>query len=407
MTRHRLPLALVALTFAACQRPRVEPSPAGSATPPASVAPSATPRASRAPPGGDAPAATQASPGGLDLAMRDEEVGPLIARLSEDPGEFPSDNFVSNETSYLDVAAALRDPRLRGRAYVGVGPEQNLTYLALLAPRMAYVVDIRRGNLLEHLVLRGCFEVGETRAGFLRALLARDPVGLDAGAAAPEGFAALAAAFLDAPASRALRDEGVARTQALLLRLRVRPAGDDDAELERIQDAFFLRGLSLRYSMRNSAREYPTLGELLARRDPSGVESSFLASEAAYASVRRLVRENRVIPVVGDFGGTRALVAVAAELRARGLVLGVFYTSNVEQYLFEARTYPRFVAAVEAMPRDDASTLVRVWFDQGRRHPSQQPGQRTTQLAVPANAFLGRAQRHPFKSYWEVVTQAR
>jgi hypothetical protein len=356
------------------------------------------------------PAATTASPGAAtpDAAtpdastIADEELGPLVDRLSEAPGDFPSDNFVSNETSYLDVAPALRAPALRGRAYVGVGPEQNLTYVALLEPAIAYVVDLRRGNLLEHLVLRGCFEAGETRAAFLTALLARRPR-----APLPEdasGFGPLAAAFASAPPERALRDEGVARTRSLLDRLHLTRATHDDERIARIHDAFFARGLALAFTMRNGGAWYPSLGAMLAARDPAGEEASFLASEDGYRRVRRLVLANRVVPVVGDFGGRHALAAVAADMRARGLQLGAFYTSNVEQYLFDAHTHGAFVDNVAAMPLDDASLIVRVWFDQGRRHPRQAPGRRTTSLTMPAAAFVERARAHPYTSYWEVVT---
>jgi hypothetical protein len=330
--------------------------------------------------------------------MPDADVGPLLARLSESPGDFPSDNYVTNETSLLDVAPALRDAKLHGRAYVGVGPEQNLTYLAMLEPGVAYIVDIRRGNLLEHLFFRGCFEVGKTRTEFLGALLARRPLAQDAGATLED-------AFLEAPGERALRDEGVARTGALLDRLRVTRLAGDDLEIARIHDAFFTRGLSLAYTMKGSNRKYPTLAESFAARDAKGAAATFLGSDESYARVRRLVLENRVLPVVGDFGGTRALTSVAADMRARGLLLGAFYTSNVEQYLFDNRTYGAFVASVTAMPRDDASLLVRVWFDQGRAHPAQRAGHRTTQLTIPANTFLARAGKTPFRSYWEVVTQ--
>src|SRR5262249_50622740 len=155
----------------------------------------------------------------------------------ETPGTFPSDNFVSNETSLLDVAAALRNPALRGRAYVGVGPEQNYTYIATLEPDIAYIVDIRRANLMEHLALRGCFEEGTTRAGFLAALLSRRAPP----AAGDRDFGALAAAFAQTPPDRALRDAGVTRTLALLDRLHLHRQPDDAATAARIHDAFFSR----------------------------------------------------------------------------------------------------------------------------------------------------------------------
>jgi hypothetical protein len=340
--------------------------------------------------------------------VRDDSFGPLIARLSESPGDFPSENYVTNEASLLDVAAALRNPKLHDRGYVGVGPEQSYTYLAMLEPRVAYIVDIRRGNLLEHMMFRGCFEAGKTRAEFLTALLARRVaavagVAMDAGADA--GFAALDAAFRAAPPDAVLRDEGIARTKFLLDRLGVVHAPSDDKAIARLHEAFAKHGLGIAYTMFNSGRQYPTLGETLSARDPDGKPASFLASEEIYTRARRLVVENRVIPVVGDFGGKHALRAVAEDMRARGVKLGVFYTSNVEQYLFEQKTYGAFVESVRAMPRDDDSLVVRVWFDAGKPHPAQRPGLRTTQLTIPANAFLARAAKKPFLYYWDVVNQ--
>ena len=389
----RLVALVAAMVVAACVdrgAPHGAPSPATSSA--SAAAPSA--------PASNADASTPVAGDPGDRLVADEELGPLMARLSESPGDFPSDNFVSNETSYLDVAPALQDPRLRGRAYVGVGPEQSYTYIAMLDPAVSYIVDIRRGNLLEHLVLRGCFEAGETRAAFLSALLARRPLTpVDA-----DGFAPLAAAFASAPPDRALRDEGVARSRALLDRLHVVRSPGDDEDVARIHDAFFARGLSLAFTMKNGTGGYPTLGQMLAARDPGGAEGSFLASEERYGRVRRRVVANRVVPVTGDFGGRHALAEVAADMRARGLLLGAFYTSNVEQYLFDQHTYGAFVESVRAMPRDDASLLVRVWFDQGRRHPRQRPGRRTTSLVMGAGAFLAGATAKPYGSYWDVVT---
>jgi hypothetical protein len=117
--------------------------------------------------------------------------------------------------------------------------------------------------------------------------------------------------------------------------------------------------------------------------------------------------ENRVLPVVGDFGGTHALRSVADDMRGRGATLGVFYTSNVEQYLFDGKKHQAFVSSIRAMPHDDESRIVRVWFDQSPPARAHHPKHRTTQLAVPVNDFLDRAARAPFRSYAEVVASSR
>ena len=53
-----------------------------------------------------------------------------IAGLSEPGGYFDTDNLISNERSYLQVVPDLRRLSVRGGAYIGVGPDQNFSYIA-------------------------------------------------------------------------------------------------------------------------------------------------------------------------------------------------------------------------------------------------------------------------------------
>jgi len=337
-------------------------------------------------------------------AMTDGELGRLINALSEPTGDFPSDNFVSNETSYLHVAPALLDEKMRGKAYVGVGPEQNLTYVAMMQPAMAYIVDIRRQNMLQHLLLRALAEDARDRAAFLERLTARRPG--CCGVAKPElaSFDELADALAKTDASDEAVQAEVERTLALMGRLGVVQKPGDEGSLRKVLQAFAKGGLDLAYSMKGSGRKYPSLRKLLAMEDDEGKQRSFLSDEESFSTVQGLLRANRVVPVVGDFSGERALRGVAADMRRRELTLGVFYTSNVEQYLFEGGSYGTFVRNVETFPIDETSSFLRVWFDQGRAHPKQREGHRTTSLVTPVGAFLARHAKHPFATYWHVTT---
>src|SRR3954463_6907619 len=75
-----------------------------------------------------------------------------IASLSERGGYFDTDNLISNESSYLQVMPDLERRSIRGGAYIGVGPDQNFSYIAQTRPAIAFIVDIRRDNLLLHLL---------------------------------------------------------------------------------------------------------------------------------------------------------------------------------------------------------------------------------------------------------------
>src|SRR5580765_8419566 len=76
---------------------------------------------------------------------------------SEEDGTFRSDNLLSNELYFQYVIPDLASTAKAGRIYMGVGPEQNFTYMAALKPKMAFIVDIRRGNKDLHLMYKAIF----------------------------------------------------------------------------------------------------------------------------------------------------------------------------------------------------------------------------------------------------------
>src|SRR5689334_16548141 len=90
-----------------------------------------------------------------------------IAQLSEPGGYFDTNNLMSNERSYLQVLPALQDVGFSGGAYIGVGPDQNFSYIAAIRPSIAFIVDIRRDNLLLHLLFKAAFSAAETRVEYL------------------------------------------------------------------------------------------------------------------------------------------------------------------------------------------------------------------------------------------------
>src|SRR6187200_1278890 len=115
----------------------------------------------------------------LPNTIKDDEFWRLINDLSEKGGAFPQ-QFMSNEDSALFIVPALKETTKRGGVYVGVGSEQNFTYIAAIQPRLAFVVDIRRDNVFEHLMYKALFELSENRADFVSRLFSRKrPAGID------------------------------------------------------------------------------------------------------------------------------------------------------------------------------------------------------------------------------------
>src|SRR5262252_5840519 len=114
-----------------------------------------------------------AVPERLPALLADQEFWSLITEFSEPGGSFPSDNFLSNESGYQGVIPTLLKTVKRGGVYIGVGPEQNFTYIVALQPKIAFIIDIRRQNMLEHLFYKALIETSDDRAEFLSRLFAR------------------------------------------------------------------------------------------------------------------------------------------------------------------------------------------------------------------------------------------
>ena len=48
-----------------------------------------------------------------------------------------------------------------------MGPEQNFTYIAKIRPRIAFIVDIRRQAIIQHLMYKAVFHLSPDRVQFL------------------------------------------------------------------------------------------------------------------------------------------------------------------------------------------------------------------------------------------------
>ena len=302
---------------------------------------------------------TVSTAGKLPARLTDGEFWTLIADLSEPNGTFRSDNLLSNETRFQFILPELADLIKPGGAYMGVGPEQNFTYIAAVKPAIAFIVDIRRGNLDLHLMYKALFELSADRADFVSRLFSRKrPAGLRPGSSAAQIFAA----YQDVDASDDAYDRNLKDIQRLLASKHGFPlTGDDAKRIEDIYSAFFRFGPSIQYSSNEGlgSTYQPTYVDLMLATDINGRPRGYLTSERAFAYVKDLETRNLVVPVVGNFAGPKALRAVGAYLKQRESTVAVFYLSNVEQYLRLQRAWNTFCANVAALPLDDESTFVR------------------------------------------------
>src|SRR5215475_8515952 len=307
------------------------------------------------------------------------EFSRLIRELSEDNGHFRSDNFTSNETAYLTVVDTMRRLGATGGAYLGVGPEQNYTYIAKIRPRIAFIVDIRRQAMIQHLMYKAIFHLSPDRAQFLSRLFNR-PMPKD-NAPKPDAPIQEILSLFTQPAD----DEKTYAANLAAIRKTIE--GDfqfplsieDQRTLDYVYKSFREDGLEISYRMDDSRGGYfPSMKDLILQTDLHNKLGNYLASKEDYDFVRDMHRRNLIIPVVGDFAGKKALRAVGDYLRKNGLTVTAFYTSNVEQYLFQSGVFAAFAENVRKLPINDKSVFIRAVPSTRFSHPAQLPGHRST-----------------------------
>jgi hypothetical protein len=294
----------------------------------------------------------QTSGSTLPAPLSNEAFWALSQESSEPGGYFRNadiTNLTSNETWMQHVIPELSARVKPGSVYLGVGPEQNFTYMAAVRPGMAIIFDVRRGNLNMQLMYKALFELAADRAEFVSLLFAKPrPGGLSNASTVSEIFSA----FANSETSRPLYEKTLAAIKNLLLKTRGLPLPQRDIDgIETIYRTFYASGYYVRAS--------PSYWDLMVATDAAGVTRSYLASDAGFAFLKALQSRNLVVPVVGDFGGPKAIRAIGQYLRTRGATVGTFYLSNVEQYLVQDGKWAAFCANVAALPLDASSTFIR------------------------------------------------
>jgi len=307
------------------------------------------------------------APSDIPTSLSDDEFWRLSQEMSEANGSFLSDNLVSNEVVFARIVPELRLRMRTGGVYLGVGPEQNFTYIAAMQPRIAFITDIRRGNLQLHLMYKALFELSSDRADFVSRLFSKKrPDSLTSSSSAVE----VMNAYWDVRSEpeetfqsnlKAIHDE-------LTRRHRLPLSPEDLSGIAAVYRAFYWYGPGITYNAQISLQASPTsiatagrgsYAWLVMQTSGIGEGLSYLGSEAGFRVVKDLESRNLIVPVVGNFAGPKALRAVGAYLRERGTTVSAFYVSNVEQYLKGNKSWPRFCANVATMPLDESSVFIR------------------------------------------------
>lgn len=295
----------------------------------------------------------------LPTALSDQEFWKMITDFSEPGGDFVFEMYMSNEETFQEILPDLLKRVQPGGVYLGVAPEQNFTYITALHPKMAFIVDIRRENMVEMLMYKVLFEMSPNRADFLSRLFSRS---LRSAPSPQASVDQLFNALTPGSGNAQLLTQNVQAIKERLQKTHGYTLTSKD-----LQTIDYIAGLFFRYGPDAHLTTYgTTYRQLMRLTDGQGSNRNFLATESSYQFVREMQQKNLIIPVVGDFAGPKALRAIARYVQERAAEVTTFYVSNVEEYIQSpVQTWAAYCRNIATLPTNASSTFIR--FGRGGR----------------------------------------
>jgi hypothetical protein len=330
----------------------------------------------------------------------------LSSRLSEPGGYFDSDNLISNETSYQHVLGKLREMNVSNGIYIGVGPDQSFTYIAKIRPKMAIIIDIRRDNLLQHLLFKALFGRARNRVEYL-CLFFGKPFPKTKGWE-QRSIKEIVDYVDGAPADQKLFDKTSKDVKQDIQKYGFTLSQSDFETIAKIHKAFFSAGLEIRYSSyhRPPRSIYPTYRDLLLERDLAGQQQNYFNSEEDFQFLKKLEDQDLIVPVIGDLSGTQALKAIGQYIAESKEKVSAFYVSNIEFYLQRQGTFDKFVENLKLLPIDERSVIIRSYFNYyAPPHPQAEPNHFSTQLLQRIDDLIKQCAGGECDSYNDIVTK--
>jgi hypothetical protein len=306
------------------------------------------------------PSAQQAP--ALPARLSDAEFWTLVSEISEPGGYFRIvDNFTSNEREIGVIQTAIRQQGPHGGVYMGVGPEQNFSYIAAVRPAMAFIVDIRRQAVMQHLMAKAIFEMAPDRAEFIALQFAKPrPATVKAETPIQETWDAFRPVATDNALATKIYERIVERlTQTHKFTFTV----EESALLDKVYQSFvyFGPGITTQSGGRGGGNALTFESLTGWTTDSTNQPQSFLSTDDNYQFVKAMHEKNLIVPVSGDFGGPKTIRAIGTYVTDRKSTVSAFYVSNVEQYLYQDGKARAFYENVATLPLNDKSVFIRAY----------------------------------------------
>src|SRR5438128_5630219 len=218
----------------------------------------------------------------LPRELADDAYWKMISDFSEQSGSFRFE-YMSNELQFQYVIPRLKENRKPGGVYLGVGPDQNFTYIVATQPKMAFIFDIRRQNMVQHLMYKALIELSADRAEFLSRLFSRKrPEGIGPDSSSEELFRA----FDEIVPERELFYENLEAIKSQLGEHQgFKLTAEDQASMEYVFREFYSGGPDLTYNGPGNGNNFggrgrmPSYAELMTQNDGHDLNRSYMSTE--------------------------------------------------------------------------------------------------------------------------------
>jgi len=339
------------------------------------------------------------------LALSNDEFSSTVASLSEPSAFFDSDNIISNEISYLHILETMETIGVRGGVYIGVGPDQNFTYIARIKPEYAFILDIRRDNLLEHLLFKAIMELADSRTEYLSILFSK-PTSTVAPSSELSSIAQLVDYFDRIEGDEAYFNEHVVQIRDRIKTYKMDLSQSDWEKVDDLYRMFYDQHLNLQWEYKSDgSRGIPFIPyrTFLLGQDRHGEYGNFLNDENDYLYIKEMQLKNLIIPLTGNFAGDKALKAIGRYIKNRGDFVSAFYLSNVEYYLVPDGLMASFAENVRQLPIKDHSVLIRAYVNlRGRGHPERVDRHLMTTVMQYIRSFNEKFAEGRYQTYYDV-----
>ena len=312
--------------------------------------------------------------------------------------------LVSNEVGHQNVIPYFQQHINPRNIYIGVGPDQNYTYISIARPSFAFILDNREENQILHYLFKACFELASSRQEYLSILFSK-PLKYNISLLS---LCDMVHYFSQIEGDINYFNKNWDLLYKAIQKYRQNISKNNIYQIHAMYEEFFEYHLLLR--TRNDLTSwqgwpYPNYRDFILATDQTGRSWNFLNDDLRFQWLKTMQRNNRIIPIVGDLTGGKTLRTIAEFATKKGIPISTIYISNAEQLIFQEQLFDQYMSNIKNLPKDSSGLLIRTVVNKkGQVHPEFKDGQILTTVIQKIESFIQLYEEGRYNTYWDIAT---